>query len=257
MAEPLSNSIQAIPANPPLGFIATDIHFPRPPGDPFHEQTWPFPLIREQARGSTESDIVTGTKYDDAFIERFVEAGKKLADRGCIGIITSCGFLAMAQNELSARIPIPISTSSLLQLPSLLAILPSNKSIGILTYDDARLGPLHLSQLGIDTTKRAIPIRGAPANGHLRRLITEGGPYIHHEIEDELVDVAKRLIAECEESGTEIAGLLLECTQMPPFAEAIQKATGVPVYDVYTMGMWFYSGLATRRPQRWGDKLVQ
>ncbi|CAI6097332.1 unnamed protein product [Clonostachys chloroleuca] len=228
MAEPPSNSIEAIPVAP-LGFIATDIHFPRPPGDPFNEQTWPFPLIREQARGSTESDIVTGTKYDDAFIERFVEAGKKLADRGCIGIITSCGFLAMAQNE----------------------------TIGILTYDDARLGPLHLSQLGIDTTKRVIPIRGAPANGHLRRLITEGGPYIHHDLEDELVGVAKRLTVECEESGSEIAGLLLECTQMPPFAEAIQKATGVPVYDVYTMGMWFYSGLATRRPQRWGDKLVQ
>jgi hypothetical protein len=84
---------------PPLGFIAVDIHFSRPPGDPFNEQTWPFPLIREQAEGSTESQIVTNGEYDAAFIERFVDAGLKLAARGCVGIITSCGFLAMAQPE--------------------------------------------------------------------------------------------------------------------------------------------------------------
>jgi hypothetical protein len=43
-----------------------------------------------------------------------------------------------------------------------------------------------------------------------------------------------------------VGAVVLECTQMPPFAEAIQKVVGLPVYDVYTMGMWFYSGLASR-----------
>jgi hypothetical protein len=82
---------------PPLGFIAVDVHFHRAPGDPFNEQTWPFPLIRERAAGSTEAQIVTNGEYDEEFIERFVEAGLRLATRGCVGIITSCGFLAMAQ----------------------------------------------------------------------------------------------------------------------------------------------------------------
>lgn len=84
---------------PALGFIAVDLHFNRPPGDPFNEKTWPFPLIREQAEGSTESQIVTNGRYDAAFIDRFVDAGLRLAARGCVGIITSCGFLAMAQPE--------------------------------------------------------------------------------------------------------------------------------------------------------------
>ena len=85
------------PSQPPLGFIAVECFFTRPPGDPWNEQTWPFPLVREMAKGSTASQLVVGQKYDDAFIDRFVEAGMKLADKGCIGIITSCGFLAMAQ----------------------------------------------------------------------------------------------------------------------------------------------------------------
>lgn len=84
---------------PPLGFISIDIHFHRPPGDPYNEKTWPFPILREQAENSTESDVVTGGEYDNAFIDRFVDAGQKLVAKGCVGIITSCGFLAMAQPE--------------------------------------------------------------------------------------------------------------------------------------------------------------
>lgn len=84
---------------PPLGFISVDIHFHRPPGDAYNEHTWPFPLIREQAEGSTEKQIVTNKKYDAEFIDRFVDAGMRLARRGAVGILTSCGFLAMAQSE--------------------------------------------------------------------------------------------------------------------------------------------------------------
>lgn len=84
---------------PPLGFLAVEVDIFRPPGDPFNEKTWPFPLIREKVTGTTESQIVTDTAYDDAFIDRFVAAGLKLAERGAIGIITSCGFLAMAQKR--------------------------------------------------------------------------------------------------------------------------------------------------------------
>lgn len=84
---------------PPLGFIAIELDIHRPCGDPYNEQTWPFPLIRETAEGSKVSQVVTSEQYDSAFIGRFVDAGLRLAERGCVGIITSCGFLAMAQAE--------------------------------------------------------------------------------------------------------------------------------------------------------------
>lgn len=87
------------PKQPPLGFISLDIIIHRPPGDPFNTKTWPFPLIHEKARDTPESAVVTATMYDAAFLDRFVEAGQRLADRGAVGIITSCGFLAMAQSE--------------------------------------------------------------------------------------------------------------------------------------------------------------
>lgn len=49
--------------------------------------------------------VVTGQEYDEAFIARFVEAGQKLAAKGCVGIVTSCGFLAMAQPECVPSYP--------------------------------------------------------------------------------------------------------------------------------------------------------
>jgi hypothetical protein len=83
----------------PLGFIAVEVFIHRPPGDPYNSLTWPFPLIHEIVPGSSESQIVSQDHYDDEFIERCVAAGKRLAMRGAVGIITSCGFLVLAQKK--------------------------------------------------------------------------------------------------------------------------------------------------------------
>ncbi|KAI1394601.1 hypothetical protein F4819DRAFT_258798 [Hypoxylon fuscum] len=234
---------------PPLGFISIDIILHRPPGDPFNDKTWPFPLIREKADNSSEMQVISSKPYDDAFIDRFVDAGERLVKRGAVGIITSCGFLAMAQQALAARLPIPVATSALVQIPSVLALLSASSTVGILTYDDARLGLAHLEALGIPPSR--CRIRGVPAGGSLQSHIQYGDAYVHDEISAELVRMARNLIAE----NKEIAALCLECTQMPPFAEAIQDAIGLPVYDVHTMGCWFYSGLVSTRQRRWGPIL--
>lgn len=223
-----------------------DIHFPRPPGDPCNERTLPFPVLREEIRDSKLDQVVTDESYPAKFIDNVVEAGQKLIDRGCIGLITCCGFLAMAQSEISTRLKIPIATSALVQIPSILAILPPHQSIGVITYDNSKLGLQHLSQLGIADPSR-VRITGAPRQGALRKLIEQGGDYHFVAMRDELIKATQDLIGEYPDIGT----ILLECTQMPPFAESIQKAVNLPVYDVYTMALWFHSGLIRQSPESW------
>lgn len=94
-----------------------------------------------------------------------------------------------------------------------------------------------------------VTIRGVPPDGSLRRVIEKGAPYVRADIEAELVAVAKELVA----SEPNVSALVLECTNMPPYSEAIFDAMGktIPVYDVYTMGCWFYSGLARQTPSYW------
>lgn len=232
---------------PPLGFISVDVDIERPVGDPFNEATWPFPLLRELAEGSQLNNIVTSEIYPEEFLVSIVSAGEKLRQRGCVGIITDCGFLAGAQKELAKRLSIPIAASALNQIPSIQAFLRPGQTIGALTYDDSQLGDRQLLQIGVQNPD-AVHIAAPPEDGWLRGHIRDGKPYDHARIEEELVKSALDLLKKYPDIGA----ILLECTQMPPFADAIRKATKLPVYDVYTLGTWFYSALTSQRPQHWG-----
>ena len=44
------------------------------------------------------------------------------------------------------------------------------------------------------------------------------------------VAAAQRLIAR----HPEVAAIVLECTNMPPYADAVRAATGLPVHDITT-----------------------
>lgn len=135
-------------------------------------------------------------------------------------------------------------------MPSALSLLPPTKTLGILTYDAERFSPTHLEQLSLSSAAlKRIHVGGAPAGGYLRGLVARGEPYTFEGIRDELVEVAKKMMAD----QPTIGAIVLECTQMPPFAEAIQEAVGtdVIVYDVSTMARWFYSGLRRKNPKSW------
>jgi len=151
--------------------------------------------------------------------------------------------------RLAASLPIPVATSALVQIPSILSLLAADRTVGIITFDDTRLQSLHLERLGINSAR--CHIRGSTAGGPLQRHIRNGEEYVHAELACELVGVVEALLVD----HPDIAAICLECTQMPAFADEISAAVGLPVYDVYTMGCWFYSSLSRSRPERWGPPL--
>ncbi|QLG74116.1 hypothetical protein HG535_0F06280 [Zygotorulaspora mrakii] len=227
---------------PPLGAICLDytddIH--RPPGDPLNPESFDFPLIHEIVPNATLWNVVKPEEYSEEFLESIADSCRRLAERGAIGVITSCGFLAQMQTRIKDRIPIPIATSSLLQIPLLLTMRAANEHIGVITFDAETLGDAHFEGIGIDTNMRKrITIIGCTPSGPLRGIIQRGEPYIHEELEEELLSRAKILL----EQDPSITVIVMECTQMPPFSKAVSSATGLPVYDVITMIEWFYSGL--------------
>lgn len=227
---------------PPLGALCLDytedIH--RPPGDPLNELSFPFPLVHEKVKNASLWRVVDSEEYSHDFLVGFASACELLAAQGAIGVITSCGFLAQAQKRLAAMISIPIATSSLLQVPQLMISRPANQHVGVITFDARVLGRVHLEGVGITREmQKRLTVVGTPENGSLRGMIRDGKPYIHEELEAELIQCAKELLAR----DPQVKSIVLECTQMPPFAKAVQAATKLPVYDVITMIDWFYSGL--------------
>lgn len=52
----------------------------------------------------------------------------------------------------------------------------------------------------------------------------------------------------------DIRSIVLECTNMRPFAHALRAAVGVLTYDIYTVITWFHDGV---RPRDFTDPPVK
>ena len=62
-------------------------------------------------------------------------------------------------------------------------------------------------------------------------VLEEKGSLDSSKIEQEVMQVAKKLVA----SNPDVGAILLECSDLPPYAKAIQQAVDLPVFDFFTM----------------------
>ncbi len=225
----------------PLGILMLEARFPRIPGDMGNGTTWPFPVQFRVVRGATPERVVL--QGATGLLPDFIAAAKDLVDLGCEGITTNCGFLALYQRELSAAVGVPVATSALMQVPWVQAMLPPGKRVGVVTVSAGSLTPAHLAAAGVPPD---VPVAGTEQGREFFRVL------IRAEAEDMDVDLARQDIldagADLLRRHPEVGAIVLECTNMPPYAAALAEATGLPVYDIYSMITWMFAGL---RPRAW------
>ena len=213
------------------GILMLDTRFPRIPGDAGNPATWPFPV---------EFETVTGIGVERAVRERdplgfeqpFIDAARRLEQRGVSLVTTGCGFLILLQDCLQSAIRAPVLTSSLLQVPWISAFLEPHAKIAILTFERPSLTPAHLWAAGINPSR--VVIAGLEGTPFHTTIALDLDVLDEDRARQDHVDVARRLIAQ----HPEIEAFVLECTNMPPYAPAIRDATGLPVYDVTTLIGW-------------------
>ncbi|MEM9425965.1 MAG: aspartate/glutamate racemase family protein [Pseudomonadota bacterium] len=222
-----------------VGILMLDARFPRIPGDMGNATTWPFPVHYRIVRGASPDLVVR--QGAPGLLDHFIEAARALVADGVDGITTNCGFLSLIQAELQAAVPVPVATSSLLQVGLVNALLPPGKRAGILTISASTLTEAHLAAANVPP--------GTPMGS------TEGGQEFTRAIlgnEFELdvakaradnVAAAKALAA----NHPDLGAIVLECTNMVPYAADIRAATGLPVFSIESFVTWFQSGLAPRR----------
>ncbi|MFC4273601.1 aspartate/glutamate racemase family protein [Achromobacter aloeverae] len=220
-----------------LGVLMLDTRFVRFPGEIGNAATWSVPLQFKIVRGATPARVIED--QGRGLLDPFVDAAQELIALGVRGITTSCGFLALFQRELSARLPVPVATSSLLQVPTVERMLPAGKRVGILTINQGALTAAHLAAVGVDSTT---PVLGMPEDSLFRRVFTDRaqpGEADFAILEREMVAAARELAARHPDVGA----IVFECTNMPPFAAAVRRATGLPVFDVVGMLRWFIDAI--------------
>jgi Asp/Glu/hydantoin racemase len=222
-----------------LGILMLETRFPRVPGDIGHASTWPFPVQYRVVRTATPERVVLGDP--ELLFDRFVEAGRDLVGSGCDGIATNCGFLVPFQDRMAAALGVPVASSSLMQVPMVARMLPAGQQVGIVTISAATLGPHHLQAAGIAS---GTPVVGTdPAGEFATRILSDADVMDAARARDDVVDAARRLVAE----NAAVGAIVLECTNMVPFAADIRRATGLPVFSIYTYLMWFQAALLPQR----------
>lgn len=206
-----------------LGILMLDTRFPRPPGDVGNAETYAragIPVRFVTVHGASPKKIVQDT--DPSFLQPFVDAAVALAAQGARMISTSCGFLARYQSVLQAAVPVPVVTSSLLQCQGL-------ERVGIVTFDAASLSRAILD--AVDVPGDAV-VEGLSPGCEMHARILENNPVMDlAEVERNVVDAARRLT----ERQPGLANIVLECTNMPPYRDAVARATGLPVHDIETL----------------------
>ena len=204
-----------------LGVLMLDTHFPRPLGDVGHPGSFEMPVRYERVRGATASRVVR-SDTEAALLAPFLEAGHRLIHQGACALTTSCGFLVRFQHALQAALPVPVWTSALLKLPEL-------ESPGVLTVNAQALGPDDLVAAG---GTAFTPIEGLAPGCSLQRTLLQDLDHLDPvQAQADVVAAALRLVERCPQVKT----LVLECTNMPPYAQAVAQATGRSVHHLMTL----------------------
>ena len=203
-----------------LGILMLETRFPRPPGDVGNPASWRMPVRYRVVATATPQRVVRDG--DPALTERFIDAGRALVAEGARAITTSCGILVRWQAVLERALPVPVWTSSLLLLPTL-------PRPGVITVDGTRLGAAELQAAGADPHT---PVEGLAAGCALQRTLLDDLPTLDLEAaEADSVAAARRLV----QRHPRVESLVLECTNLPPYAAAIERATGRPVHHLMTL----------------------
>jgi Asp/Glu/hydantoin racemase len=222
-----------------VGILMLEARFPRIPGDVGNATTWPFPVLYKVIPGASPERVVR--QRAEGLLDAFVAGARELLALGADGIATNCGFLSLFQQELAAACGVPVATSALMQVPMIERMLPPGKRVGVLTISAANLSAEHLTAAGValDT-----PVVGTESGREFTRALLGNELQLDvAQAEADILTAGDELIARHPEVGA----VLLECTNMCPYAHALRQRLGLPVFDMVSFVTWFHGALVPRR----------
>lgn len=200
------------------------------PGNSTNLDSYPFPVKLVEVKGAGVETVITNPSKK--LLADMIELSKKLVEEeGIEAISASCGFNAIFQEEMAAALDVPVFLSSLLQVPFVQTIVGKNKAVGIVTAKKDSLTKEHLRQCGIGDDVKTVVI-GLEKNPEWNKLFDGSNAEADMAgVEKEIVGTVKNEVAE----HPEIGAIVLECTDLPPFAQTLRKELGMPVFDFNSM----------------------
>jgi hypothetical protein len=224
----------------PIGVMLLDeqllAHYP--PGSVGNAGTWSAPARYKTMPGLKFSRLLG--PYSEELEASATQTAAELAREGARLITSNCGFMIRYQEAVRAAVDVPVLLSSLLLAPFIERMLPRDKVLGVVTASKSSLTPADWVAAGLPSAAERVVVAGLEGCPAFSGAILTGERGLDVEaVQAETVDAAVGLIT----SRPDVGALLLECSELPTYAAAVQQATGVPVFDFSSMVEFFTQGL--------------
>ena len=199
------------------------------PGNSTNPASYPFPVRLVEVKGANAETVIL--RPSRLILDRMIALVRQLEREGVRAVTTSCGFNAIFQKELAEAVDIPVFTSSLLQVPFAQAIVGAKRSVGVITANRASLTEAHLRSCGI-TPELNYYLQGLEHCRQWRKIYEQPEePFDMEEVCQEIMGAVEEAVAAHPDTGI----IVLECTDLPPYARAIRDRFGLPVLDINTL----------------------
>jgi len=225
--------------HPSLGVIRLDYDYPPAEGDTDCPASFGYDVYYRVIPGLSFEMAQRG-QFSEEVERRFAEGIKFLEQRGVSSITGDCGFM-MAFQVLARKIAsVPVFMSSMVQCPAMAAAFDPRDQLMIMTANGHSLKPqkeILLNSCGFDVNEDRFIIVGCQDVPGFD-AVAKGLEVPLDVVQPGIVKLAHETIRR----HPSIKGILLECTELPPYADGLRMATGLPVWDAITAADFYVSG---------------
>lgn len=224
-----------------IGILILDAAYPCIPGNVGNATSYDFPVRYKEVRGSSIQRLLN--ERDPSLLEPFIQGAKELEAEGVRAITGACGFMALFQKQVAEAVNVPVFLSSLLQIPFIWNTLQPSRKIGVITANAACLTGEHFANVGVSPEMRVVVYGMEDKEEFRTSVLEEKGTLDSDRVEREILEKT----AEMMRDHPDIASIVLECSDLPPYAHAVHSVTGLPVFDFITMIRYVHSALVPNR----------
>ena len=198
-------------------------------GNSTNPASYSFPVRFCRVRGANIETILENPS--PVVLQTMIAEARDMVKEGVRAITTSCGFNAIFQEDLAEAVDVPVFTSSLLQVPFVQKIIGIRAEVAVITAKAAALKPGHFAAAGITRTDN-VHVHGLEGCTQWGKIFSSPDEEMDLEaVRQEILGVALKAL----DSHPGTRAFVLECTDLPPFAEEIRGVTGLPVFDFITL----------------------
>ncbi|QKW36263.1 hypothetical protein HUT06_21335 [Actinomadura sp. NAK00032] len=230
----------------PMMGVVTLGHIDPVQGTAAHNESFPWPTRWRALTG--ENLIAQALSADPTLYPDVLQSARDLVAQGAQSILTTCGYFTPYQADLAKALPVPVLTSSLLQLPGILAVI-GEKKVLVLAANAAAVDARCLAGSGLKQDEQdRLVIRGLEGPGPFREQVLKADGL--HDVPS-IIKQASQVVSRTVAAHGAIGAILLECGDLCLAAQPLRAVTGLPVFDYITAASWLQSSVpVTTGPRR-------